>query len=47
MVVTLPADATLKVDDYQTVSTSTTRVFTTPELKPGKNTLHAEGRGDP
>lgn len=45
MVVTLPADATLKVDDYQTVSTSETRVFTTPDLQPGKEysyTLTAE-----
>lgn len=45
MVVTLPTDATLKIDDYQTVSKSATRVFTTPELKPGKEysyTLTAE-----
>lgn len=45
LIVNLPADATLKVDDYQTVSKSETRVFTTPELAPGKDfvyTLKAE-----
>ena len=45
LVVTLPADAKLKIDDYQTVSTSGTRVFTTPALTPGKDysyTLKAE-----
>lgn len=45
LVVTLPADAKLKIDDYQTVSTSGTRVFTTPALALGKDysyTLKAE-----
>jgi uncharacterized protein (TIGR03000 family) len=34
--VTLPADATLKVDGYTTRSTSGTRTFVTPPLEPGK-----------
>jgi uncharacterized protein (TIGR03000 family) len=36
LVVHLPADATLTIDGKQTVSTSETRVFTTPPLAPGK-----------
>jgi len=36
LLVTLPADAALKIDNYQTTSTSGTRVFTTPSLEPGK-----------
>jgi uncharacterized protein (TIGR03000 family) len=45
LVVTLPADAKLKIDDYVTTSTSGTRVFTTPTLEAGKTfhyTLKAE-----
>jgi uncharacterized protein (TIGR03000 family) len=33
--VTLPADATLTIDDYVTTSTSATRMFSTPALNPG------------
>ncbi|HZT83550.1 MAG TPA: TIGR03000 domain-containing protein [Gemmataceae bacterium] len=45
IVVNLPADAQLKVDDYATASTSGTRVFVTPALEAGKEfsyTLSAE-----
>lgn len=45
IIVTLPAQATLKVDDYATTSTSGTRVFVTPALEAGKEfsyTLSAE-----
>jgi uncharacterized protein (TIGR03000 family) len=35
LVVNLPADATLKVDDTLTTSTSSTRVFVTPPLLAG------------
>ena len=45
IIVSLPADAKLTIDDAATVSTSTTRVFTSPELPPGKDfhyTLKAE-----
>src|SRR5579884_2698081 len=34
--VTLPADATLKLDDYQSRSTAATRTFVTPPLEQGK-----------
>jgi uncharacterized protein (TIGR03000 family) len=37
LVVTLPEDARLMVDDHLTVSTSGERVFTTPVLEPGKD----------
>jgi uncharacterized protein (TIGR03000 family) len=37
VVVNLPADAKLSVDDYLTTSTSTTRVFVSPALTPGKD----------
>jgi uncharacterized protein (TIGR03000 family) len=36
IVVSLPADATLRVDDYTTVSKSATRVFISPTLEAGK-----------
>jgi uncharacterized protein (TIGR03000 family) len=36
LVVNLPADATLTIDDTPTVSTSAERTFTTPALEPGK-----------
>jgi len=35
IVVSLPADAKLLVDDYATTSTSDTRVFVSPNLNPG------------
>jgi len=37
MVVSLPPDATLTIDGQPTSSVSGKRVFTTPELEPGKN----------
>ncbi len=45
IVVSLPADAKLTVDDAPTVSTSANRVFVSPELQAGKDyhyTLKAE-----
>jgi uncharacterized protein (TIGR03000 family) len=45
VVVNLPADAKLRVDDYLTTSTSTSRVFVSPALTPGQDftyTLKAE-----
>jgi uncharacterized protein (TIGR03000 family) len=45
IVVTLPADARLTIDDTATVSTSARRVFVSPELAPGREysyTLKAE-----
>jgi uncharacterized protein (TIGR03000 family) len=36
LIVTLPAEATLTIDDEPTKSTSSTRVFITPALEPGK-----------
>jgi uncharacterized protein (TIGR03000 family) len=45
IIVSLPADAKLMVDDHATTSTSATRVFVSPELAPGKAfqyTLRAE-----
>jgi uncharacterized protein (TIGR03000 family) len=36
IIVTLPADAKLTVDDNPTTSTSTTRVLVSPDLEPGK-----------
>ena len=45
IVVTLPADAKLTIDDYVTNSTSERRVFVSPALEPGKTyayTLKAE-----
>jgi uncharacterized protein (TIGR03000 family) len=48
LVVTLPADARLKIDDYRTTSTSGERVFNTPALKVGQDfhyTLTAEVNG--
>jgi uncharacterized protein (TIGR03000 family) len=36
LIVTLPANAKLTVDEYVAVSTANTRVFTTPVLTPGK-----------
>lgn len=36
IVVSLPADATLRVDDYTTTSKSATRVFVSPTLEAGK-----------
>jgi uncharacterized protein (TIGR03000 family) len=36
IVLSLPADATLRVDDYTTVSKSATRVFVSPKLEAGK-----------
>jgi uncharacterized protein (TIGR03000 family) len=36
IVVSLPADATLRVDDYTTTSKSATRVFVSPTLDAGK-----------
>jgi uncharacterized protein (TIGR03000 family) len=36
IVVSLPADASLRVDDYTTVSKSATRVFVSPKLDAGK-----------
>jgi uncharacterized protein (TIGR03000 family) len=36
LVVTLPPDATLTVDDHATTSTSGTRTLVTPDLPPGK-----------
>jgi uncharacterized protein (TIGR03000 family) len=36
IVVSLPADATLRVDDYATASKSATRVFVSPRLDAGK-----------
>jgi uncharacterized protein (TIGR03000 family) len=43
--VSLPADARLSIDGYQTTSTSASRVFTSPELPTGRDyqyTLRAE-----
>jgi uncharacterized protein (TIGR03000 family) len=37
LIVSLPADATLNVDKLATASTSAVRVFTSPELQPGKS----------
>jgi uncharacterized protein (TIGR03000 family) len=37
IIVSLPADATLKVDDYATTSTSATRQFVSPNLTPGQD----------
>jgi uncharacterized protein (TIGR03000 family) len=37
LVVTLPEDAKLMIDDHQTISTSAERVFTTPPLEGGKD----------
>jgi uncharacterized protein (TIGR03000 family) len=48
LVVTLPADAQLTIDDYRTTSTSGERVFSTPALKLGQEyhyTLKAEVNG--
>jgi uncharacterized protein (TIGR03000 family) len=45
IVVTLPAEAKLSIDDYATNSTSERRTFVSPALEPGKNyvyTLRAE-----
>jgi len=45
MVVTLPADARLTIDDYQATSVSDSRTFETPALEQGKDyhyTLKAE-----
>ena len=45
IIVTLPADAKLMIDDFATTSTSATRVFVTPALAPEKEfsyTLKAE-----
>jgi uncharacterized protein (TIGR03000 family) len=45
LVVTLPADARLFVDDHETKSTSGERLLTTPDLQPGREysyTLRAE-----
>jgi uncharacterized protein (TIGR03000 family) len=45
LLVTVPAEAKLTIDDVATKSTGTTRVFATPELNPGKDyvyTLKAE-----
>jgi uncharacterized protein (TIGR03000 family) len=36
IVVSLPANATLRVDDYNTVSKSARRVFVSPKLEAGK-----------
>jgi uncharacterized protein (TIGR03000 family) len=36
IIVSLPAEATLKVDDYLTTSTSATRMFVSPNLNPGQ-----------
>lgn len=36
IIVSLPADATLKIDDEATASTGSTRVFATPALETGK-----------
>jgi uncharacterized protein (TIGR03000 family) len=49
IVVTLPADAKLMIDDTVTTSTSGTRVFASPTLEPGKEyfyTLKAEMNQD-
>ena len=48
IVVSLPADAKLMIDSYQTTSTSSRRVFVTPDLEPGQDftyTLKAEANG--
>ena len=37
LVVSLPADAKLLVNDVPTTSTSATRIFVTPTLNPGKD----------
>jgi uncharacterized protein (TIGR03000 family) len=37
IVVTLPSDATLTIDDEKTVSTTANRVFVSPELPAGKD----------
>jgi uncharacterized protein (TIGR03000 family) len=37
IVVNLPAEAKLSVDDHVTTSTSATRVFTSPNLTPGQD----------
>jgi len=45
IIVSLPADAKLLIDDFATKSTSAARVFTSPELAPGQAfsyTLKAE-----
>jgi len=36
IVVSLPAEAKLSIDDHMTTSTSGTRVFASPSLEPGK-----------
>jgi uncharacterized protein (TIGR03000 family) len=49
LIVSLPADARLTIDDYVTRSTSAVRTFTTPPLEPGKDyeyTLKAERMRD-
>jgi uncharacterized protein (TIGR03000 family) len=49
IIVSLPAEATLTIDDTPTRSRSNTRVFVTPPLEPGKvfhYTLKAETRRD-
>ena len=40
IVVSLPADATLRVDDYITASKSSTRVFVSPTLDAGKEYVY-------
>jgi uncharacterized protein (TIGR03000 family) len=45
LIVRLPADATLTIDGERTQSTSSTRVFISPPLEPGK-TYHYTLRGE-
>jgi uncharacterized protein (TIGR03000 family) len=48
LIVSLPAEAKLTIDDEATTSTSSTRVFVTPTLQPGKEyyyTLKADLNG--
>ncbi len=49
IIVSLPADARLSIDDAPTTSTSERRVFVSPELNPGRQyhyTLKAEWNRD-
>jgi uncharacterized protein (TIGR03000 family) len=49
IIVTLPADARLTIDDAATTSTTERRVFVSPELAPGRDfhyTLKAEWKSE-
>ncbi len=47
LVVSLPEDATLTVDNEPTTSTSAQRVFVSPALEPGRIRVHPQGPDRP